>query len=133
MWRQNALGYAAVLGMNDDLGLHGQQYPLLGSIFYFGYLLMEFPTAWILTRVPIGKYASILLILWGGCNCTMAACNSFAGAAIVRFFLGTLEAGILPACIVITAGWYRREEQPLRTAIWYGGWSAVSKTEPRHE
>lgn len=129
--RQNALAYAAVLGMSDDLNLHGQQYPLLGSIFYFGYLLMELPTAWMLTHLPIGKYVSVLLILWGACNCMMAACTSFAGAAIVRFFLGMLEAGILPACIVITAGWYRREEQPLRAALWYGPFSGVSETWPK--
>lgn len=129
--RQNALAYAAVLGMSDDLKLHGQQYPFLGSIFYFGYLLMGLPTAWMLTHLPIGKYVSILLILWGGCNCMMAACTTFAGAAIIRFFLGMLEAGILPACIVITAGWYRREEQPLRTALWYGPFSGVSETWPR--
>ncbi|MCJ1346662.1 hypothetical protein MMC31_004880 [Peltigera leucophlebia] len=129
--RQNALAYAAVLGMSDDLDLHGQQYPFLGSIFYFGYLLMEFPTAWMLTHLPIGKYVSTLLILWGVCNCMMAACTSFAGAAVVRFFLGMLEAGILPACIVITAGWYRREEQPLRAALWYGPFSGVSESWPK--
>lgn len=61
----------------------------------------------------------------------MAACTTFAGAAIIRFFLGMLEAGILPACIVITAEWYRREEQPLRTALWYGPFSGVSETWPR--
>lgn len=131
LWRQNALAYAAVLGMSDDLKLHGQQYPFLGSIFYFGYMLMGLPTIWMLTHLPIGKYVSTLLILWGGCNCMMAACTTFAGAAIIRFFLGMLEAGILPACIVITAGWYRREEQPLRTALWYGPFSGVSETWPR--
>ncbi|KAI9730900.1 MAG: hypothetical protein M1834_005618 [Cirrosporium novae-zelandiae] len=119
------MAYAAVLGMIDDLDLRGQEYSLLGSVFYLGYLLMEFPTAWILTRWPIGKYASALMILWGGCLCTMAACTSFAGAVTVRFFLGILEAGILPACIVFTAEWYRRSEQPLRTALWFCPFSGI--------
>ena len=36
-----------------------------------------------------------------------------------RFFLGVVEAGISPAFSLITAMWYKREEQPLRLAIWY--------------
>ena len=116
--------------MTDDLNLHGQQYPWLGSIFYIGYLLMEFPTMWMLTKLPIGKYLGTSLILWGGCLCTMAASTGFASAAVVRVFLGILEAGLLPACIVITACWYRREEQPLRAALWFGPFSGVSGSEP---
>lgn len=121
------MAYAAVLGMVEDLDLKGQQYSLLGSIFYFGYLLMEGPTAWILTRAPTGKYISILMLLWGFSLCMMASCTSFAGAAVIRFLLGMLEAGLMPACIVLTATWYRREEQPLRTALWYCPFSAVSQ------
>lgn len=34
------LGYAAVFDLQKDLGLHGTQYSWLGSIFYFGYLIV---------------------------------------------------------------------------------------------
>jgi len=34
------LGYAAVFGLQTDLKLHGTQYSWLGSIFYFGYLMV---------------------------------------------------------------------------------------------
>ena len=122
---QNSLAYAAALGMSDDLHLHGQQYSWLGSIFYIGYLLMEFPTTWILTRLPLGKYVGTSLILWGSCLCLMSASTGFVGAAIIRFSLGILEAGLMPACIVITACWYKREEQPLRAALWFAPFSGV--------
>lgn len=35
------LGYAAVFDLQKDLGLHGTQYSWLGSIFYFGYLVVR--------------------------------------------------------------------------------------------
>jgi MFS family permease len=35
------------------------------------------------------------------------------------FFLGITEAGIAPAFSLITSMWYKRDEQPLRLAIWY--------------
>lgn len=37
-----------------------------------------------------------------------------------RFFLGLFEAGCLPLFGVITNQWYRRSEQPIRIAAWYG-------------
>lgn len=35
------LGYAAVFDLQKDLSLHGTQYSWLGSIFYFGYLVVR--------------------------------------------------------------------------------------------
>ncbi|KAK2816029.1 hypothetical protein FQN49_008055, partial [Arthroderma sp. PD_2] len=123
--RQNALAYAAVLGMNEDLRLHGQQYSWLGSIFNIAYLFAEFPTSWLLTRLPIGKYVGSSLILWGACACAMAACTNFASAAAVRFLLGALESAVLPSVIVMMGSWYRREEQPLRAALCFGPFSGI--------
>ncbi|GBF59943.1 transporter [Trichophyton mentagrophytes] len=122
---KNALAFAAVLGMNKDLGLHGQQYSWLGSIFNIAYLFAEFPTSWLLTRLPIGKYVGTSLILWGAAGSAMAACTNFASAAAVRFLLGALESAILPSVIVIMSTWYRREEQPLRAALCFGPFSGI--------
>ncbi|TVY30249.1 putative transporter [Lachnellula hyalina] len=116
---KNGMAYAAVYGMKKDAHLVGQEYSWLGSIFYFGYLAMEFPILWLLTKVPIGKFVGITVFIWGGILCCMAACHSFAGLATVRFFLGVFEAGILPSLMIMNSMWYRREEQPLRTALWY--------------
>ncbi|KJZ74787.1 hypothetical protein HIM_05904 [Hirsutella minnesotensis 3608] len=99
--------------------------PMARDRTHWRYLLMEFPTTWLLTRLPIGKYLGTSLILWGACLCTMAGCTTFASAAVVRFCLGVLEAGLLPSCIVITACWYRRQEQPLRAALWFGPFSGI--------
>lgn len=38
----------------------------------------------------------------------------------VRGMLGLFEAGCLPLFSIITSTWYRRSEQPLRIAAWYG-------------
>jgi len=37
-----------------------------------------------------------------------------------RFFLGLFEAANLPLFAIITSQWYRRSEQPMRVAMWYG-------------
>ena len=56
----------------------------------------------------------------------MAACHNFAGLATIRFLLGVLEAGILPCLMIVNSIWYTREEQPLRTALWYNTFAGVS-------
>ncbi|KAF3000931.1 hypothetical protein E8E13_008746 [Curvularia kusanoi] len=55
---KNALGYAAVLGIKEDANLKNQEYSWLGSIFYLGYLAMEFPTLWLITRFPVGNLST---------------------------------------------------------------------------
>jgi predicted MFS family arabinose efflux permease len=59
------------------------------------------------------------MFLWGGITVCTVAVNSYAGLMVQRFFLGFAEAGIAPAFSLITVQWYKRQEQPLRLAIWY--------------
>lgn len=86
---------------------------------------MEFPNLWLMTKVPIGKYIGVCLSLWGSCLCFMALCHNFAGLAAIRFLLGVFEAAVLPAMLIVNSMWYRREEQPLRTAFWYNTFAGV--------
>lgn len=122
---QNALGYAAILGIKEDANLKNQEYSWLGSIFYLGYLAMEFPTLWLITRFPVGRYVGICLTLWGVCLCLLAICHNFAGLAAIRFILGVLEAATLPSMMLINAMWYLSDEQPLRTALWHNTFAGV--------
>ena len=122
---QNALSYAAIFGLREDTSLHGQDYSWLGSIFYFGYLAMEIPSVWLMTKVPVGKYVGICLVFWGITLCLMSVCHNFAGLATVRFFLGVFEAAVLPCMMLLNPMWYRKEEQPLRTAFWYNTFAGV--------
>lgn len=80
---------------------------------------------WLITKLPIGKYIGVCLWLWGAAVCLMAACHNFAGLATIRFFLGIFEAALLPCMMVINSMWYRREEQPLRTALWYNTFAGI--------
>ncbi|KAJ3531530.1 hypothetical protein NM208_g8475 [Fusarium decemcellulare] len=122
---KNALSFAAVFGLKEDTNLVGQEYSWLGSIFYFGYLFAEFPNLWLITRVPIGKYIGSCLTAWGVSLCLIAVCHNFSGVAAIRFFLGAFEASLLPCMMLLNSMWYRREEQPLRTAFWCNTFAGV--------
>ena len=63
---------------------------------------------------------TFLVFAWGISATCMAAATNYQGIYVTRFFLGLFEAGCLPLFSIITAQWYRRSEQPLRVACWYG-------------
>lgn len=39
-------------------------------------------------RLPLGKYLSCAVCVWGGCVMCHAACTNWAGLMAARFFLG---------------------------------------------
>lgn len=115
---KTTLSYASIMGLNTDTGISTFQYGWVGSIFYAGYLVFEYPHNRVFQRFPIIKYLSIVIVLWGVTLTCMAACTSFAGLMVVRTVLGALEGAITPGFILVTAAWYRGSEQTARIAIW---------------
>lgn len=48
-----------------------------------------------------------------------AGCYNYPGIMLNRFFLGFLESAVAPAFTVLVTFWWTREEQALRTGLWY--------------
>uniref|UniRef100_A0A060TD86 ARAD1B22616p n=1 Tax=Blastobotrys adeninivorans TaxID=409370 RepID=A0A060TD86_BLAAD len=111
---------AAVMGLRTDLEMTGLMYSWVGTGFYLGYLVFEFPVSLALQRFPLAKTTGLIIIVWGIIMCCHAACKNFASFEALRVLLGALESGITPAFVIITGQWYRREEQYFRTSIWFG-------------
>lgn len=82
------LSSAAVFGLTEDNHLVGRQYSWVGSIFYFGYLVFEYPTTILIQRLPVAKYLSGVTLVWGAVVAATAGCGSFGGLATCRFLLG---------------------------------------------
>ncbi|KAF7631452.1 permease of the major facilitator superfamily [Aspergillus flavus] len=124
---KNSLSYAAIMGIKQDTNLTPSQYSWLGSLVYFGYLVGDIPVTFLMQRLPISKYFSIMCMIWGIIVALHAVCHDFASLATVRFFLGAIEVSTVPVAILITGTFYTKEEQVTRVAIWYttSGWAAV--------
>lgn len=118
--------------LQEDTHLKGQQYSWIGSMFYFGYIIFEWPTNRLLQRLPLGKWSAFNVIMWGLVLSCLGACNSFSSALAVRFFLGLFEAAVSPGFALFTSQWYTVREQGMRTGIWFSfnGWGQVRKSPP---
>lgn len=107
------------MGIQDDAHLATNQYSWLGTILYMGVLFGEYPTNFLLQKLPVAKYLAFNVFAWGTVVACSAAGNSFASLMVVRFLLGVFESCVQPAFIIMTGMWYTRQEQAILTSLWY--------------
>nr|POE59132.1 putative transporter [Quercus suber] len=105
---KTALAYASVFGLIEDANLHGEEF-----------LIFQPLVAYLLVKLPIGKFCGAMVLCWGATLCGMSAGRSFGGLMAARFILGSFEASVAPSLIAIVQMWYRRSEQTNRNAAWY--------------
>jgi MFS family permease len=115
------LNFSSQLGLIQDLNLHGSQYSWSSSIFYFGYFIWTWPSSWLVVKLPLGKYITGTVLVWGAVLMCHGACNNFGELMAARFCLGAAEAAIAPGFSLIVSMFYTRDEQPLRQGLWYAG------------
>ncbi|PYH93562.1 MFS allantoate transporter [Aspergillus ellipticus CBS 707.79] len=116
---KTTLSYAAIFGIKEDLGLSGEEYSWLSSVFYFGFLVWALPTNFLLQRFPVGKYLGINIFLWGLFLMLQATAKNFTQLTVLRVISGAAEACSDPAFMLITSMWYTRRQQPIRIGLWY--------------
>lgn len=98
---KQSLSYAAVFDLFKSTDTDSNDYTWLVSIFYFGYLVAEWPASYIAQRLPTGKVISVCIVCWGATLMLTAACTNFTGLAICRFLLGCFESVITPTFMMI--------------------------------
>jgi hypothetical protein len=91
---KSTLSYASVFGLVKDAKLGGQDYSWLGSIVYVAQLVMQPLIAYVLVKLPTGKFAAVMVLCWGIVLSCMAVAHNFKGLIATRFFLGCFEASV---------------------------------------
>jgi hypothetical protein len=95
---KSTLSYASVFGLVEKAHLHGSMYSWLGSVVYVAQLVFQPLVAYLLVKVPLGKFMAVSVLLWGIALSCMTAAESFATLMVCRLFLGIFEAGIGEWC-----------------------------------
>ncbi|TQV94509.1 hypothetical protein V2A60_005550 [Cordyceps javanica] len=114
---KQTLGSSAILGILKDAHLSANQYNWLSSIFYFGYMIAEFPQNWALQRFPVAKWLAGNLVVWGGITLLHIPCKNFSSLFVVRFLLGLCEACIVPSFLLIMSMFFTYQEQAVLMPI----------------
>ncbi|KAK6949769.1 hypothetical protein Daesc_008090 [Daldinia eschscholtzii] len=116
---KSSVNFASVFGLRQGTNLHGQDYSWSLSLFYFGYLIAQWPAGYLLQRLPAGKFIGSSILVWGMLTIVTPACKNFAGIAVNRFLLGCFEAVINPGFVLVLSMWWRQDEQPMRLTTYY--------------
>ncbi|KAI1453940.1 MFS general substrate transporter [Annulohypoxylon moriforme] len=122
---KGTLSFSSIMGLPKDTGMLtpegkvSQNFSWLTTCIYITILVVEYPQNYIIARVPVAKYLSFSIIAWGAVLACHAACKSFTGLVVVRTLLGLFESACQPAFVILSAMWYKREEQASRVTYWY--------------
>lgn len=138
---------ARISGMDEDLGLaEGNRASIILMVFFIGYIIFELPSNAFIHRLGAANWLAFLAFAWGLVTLGMGFLNEWIGLAVLRAFLGVLEAGFfpgqspvptasqadttythtLPGCVYLVSSWYARYEVQKRMAGFFLTASALS-------
>ncbi|KAM0289623.1 hypothetical protein ACHAO9_005910 [Fusarium lateritium] len=115
------LNYSAVMGLNQDLKLQGNDFSNIATFLFVGLLCFEIPNIYFLQMIPAGKWLGANVIAWGIATASGAAAHNYQTLLVSRVFLGIFEATIGPSLMLISSQWYTKSEQAPRFSFWYLG------------
>ena len=95
----------AALQMNADLGLTPERYGFAVGIFFAGYILFQFPSTAVLTRVGARRWIAGCVVLWGMVAAALAFVRSANELYVLRFLLGAAESGFAPGIVFYCSTW----------------------------
>lgn len=114
------VGHSAVLGLQVDPALVGNRFYWVATVALIAQLAWLPFSSFLVVKVPPRILLPVMVLGWGITQACTSAAHSFGGLMAARAVLGIFEAGCLPLFAIVTGAWYRRAEQPLRIAAWYG-------------
>ncbi|KAL4914791.1 major facilitator superfamily domain-containing protein [Aspergillus aurantiobrunneus] len=113
------IGNARIQGLEQSLGMAGQDYSIALCIFFVPYVLLEVPSNLILKRLSPQTWLSILVTGWGIITMCQGFLHHFREIVALRVVLGAFEAGVFPGCMYILAMYYPRYELQWRFGMFF--------------
>ncbi|KAJ6141012.1 hypothetical protein N7497_011905 [Penicillium chrysogenum] len=116
---KSTLGYAAILGLFEETGITKAQYNNLGTFFYVGYIVAQWPGHYAMQKLPFGKFVAALVFMWGVILLLHCVATTYAALVVLRLALGAAESVVVPAMEVTIGMFFNRYEQSfLQPFLW---------------
>ncbi|BEJ17171.1 hypothetical protein CspHIS471_0605720 [Cutaneotrichosporon sp. HIS471] len=119
---QTNVNNAFLSGMQEDLGMWGNELVTSTSIWTARYVLGQIPSNLLLTRVSPRWVIPSLELAWGVCTLAAYRVSSYRQLYVLRFLVGLFESGFYPGIHYLLGGWYTPRETGKRAMIfWLSG------------
>ena len=106
-------------GLDTDLGIKGQQWNNMLSIFYIPFVLFAFPLALLIKRYNAANTIPLLMFTFGAITLLAVTAFDFGSLMAARWFLGMCESAFFPGIIFYLLTFYRRAELARRLSVFY--------------
>lgn len=106
-------------GMQKDLQIGATAAGIAAGIFFFGYLFLQVPGAWLAERWSAKRFITATLLVWGITAMATGLVQNLTQLLIVRFLLGVVEGGVSPATMILLTKWFPLGERSRANALWY--------------
>ncbi|PPJ50507.1 hypothetical protein CBER1_07739 [Cercospora berteroae] len=113
------LNYSIVMGLPKDLKLKGNELNNIASSLWWTYLAVSPLVALAMNKLPLGKWLGVAMSIWGVIIACVAAVKTYPQLLAVRLLMGACDAALVPALMLISCHYYRKDEQAARFAIWF--------------
>ena len=114
------IGFAA-LQIKSFLTISDAGYGFAAGVFFAGYVIFQLPSNLVLERVGARRWIAALMMLWG----LISSCMIFVRAPwhlyVLRFLLGSAEAGFFPGIIFYLKGWFPSTTRAKTVAVFAAG------------
>ncbi|KOS43861.1 hypothetical protein ACN38_g5234 [Penicillium nordicum] len=110
------IGNARLYGLEEDLGLVGNQYQVSVSILFVTYCFFEVPSNLVLKKLRPSRYIATISVMWGTIATLTGITQNYGGLIACRILLGVVEAGLFPGFITYLTLFYSKREIALRTS-----------------
>ncbi|KAI8624144.1 MFS general substrate transporter [Xylariaceae sp. FL1651] len=113
------LGNAHVAGLDESIGLSGDQYATLGTFFYVTYIIFQGAAAgW--KHFPAHAWVASIVFSFATISSSQAAAQNYAGMVVLRLLLGATEA-MYAGVPVYLSFFYPRDRVGFRQGIFLSG------------
>ena len=101
----------AQLQMKQTLAFSDVAYSIGASIFFVGYLIFEVPSNLMLERIGARKTLLRIMVCWGIVSAAMFFVRSQTSFYVLRFLLGSFEAGFFPGVVLFLTYWFPAQKR----------------------
>ncbi|KAK6455958.1 transporter of nicotinic acid [Scheffersomyces xylosifermentans] len=106
-------------GLDVDIGITGDRWNLMLSIFYIPFVLFGFPLSLVIKKYNAARVIPILMFTFGSITLLIVSVFNFSSLMAARWFLGMCESAFFPGIIYYLTTFYRRGELARRLSIFY--------------
>lgn len=114
------IGYARD-SMEADIGLGAAAYGLGAGLFFIAYAIFEIPSNVLMLRYGPKIWLTRIMVSWGAVAMAMALTRGETSFYVLRFLLGTAEAGFSAGVIFLFTRWVPEWKRGRAMAIFFSG------------